>query len=206
MYALWFKKPMDIQDPTVLSREETERLKAIPPDLSLWTPNFSTNPSTNFSKRAANLGIFPSIRNQWKSLVVLGMLLVVCAAYGGAHLSTWNFDFPTPMEQKLWRIACISTVAGSFLNPVFWLLCELVLERGGFIRFRKFIFEDILDTGDLLVWFVTLVAVFSVFAALFSPLLLAARFFLVVESFISLRDVPSGVYATVPWAQYIPHI
>jgi hypothetical protein len=193
---------MDIQDPTVLSREETERLKDIPPDLSLWTPNFSTNPGTNFSKRAANLGLFPSIRNQWKGLVVLGMLLVICAAYGGVHLSTWNFDFPTPMEQKLWRIACISTFVGSFLNPVFWALWELLFS----IRVMQFKFEDLMETGDLFVWFMTVVAVFSLFAALFLPLIIAARFFLVVESFISLRDVPSGVYATVPWAQYIPHI
>jgi hypothetical protein len=43
-------------------------------------------------------------------------------------------------------------------------------------------------------------------AIITSPILTAARLYLVVESFISLRDVPAGVYATVPWAQYIPHI
>lgn len=34
----------------------------------------------------------------------------------------------------------------------------------------------------------------------------APRIFLVVESFISLRHVPIGVYAAVPWVQNIPHI
>jgi hypothetical protein len=33
-----------------------------------------------------------------------------------------------------------------------------------------------------------------------------ARVFVVVESSISLRSVPIGVYAEVPWADFIPHI
>ena len=33
-----------------------------------------------------------------------------------------------------------------------------------------------------------------------------ARVFIVVESFISLRHVPIGVYSGVTWAQYIPHL
>lgn len=32
------------------------------------------------------------------------------------------------------------------------------------------------------------------------------RVFIVVESFISLRHVPVGVYEGVGWAQYIPHL
>ena len=32
-----------------------------------------------------------------------------------------------------------------------------------------------------------------------------ARFFLVIESFISLRSVPLGVYTTLDWTNYFPH-
>lgn len=32
-----------------------------------------------------------------------------------------------------------------------------------------------------------------------------SRLYIVVESFVSLRRVPIGVYETVTWAQYIPH-
>ncbi|MCJ1271471.1 hypothetical protein MMC22_011372 [Lobaria immixta] len=39
-----------------------------------------------------------------------------------------------------------------------------------------------------------------------SILIPAARIFLVLESFLSLRYVPIGVYAAVPWVQNIPHI
>ena len=37
-------------------------------------------------------------------------------------------------------------------------------------------------------------------------LLVFARVFIVVESFISLRHVPLGVYIYVRWAKYIPHL
>lgn len=44
------------------------------------------------------------------------------------------------------------------------------------------------------------------FAYIMLILYVAARIFIVVESFISLRHVPIGVYAAVPWVQNIPHI
>lgn len=33
-----------------------------------------------------------------------------------------------------------------------------------------------------------------------------ARVYIIVEAFISLRHVPSGVYLGMTWAQYIPHM
>jgi hypothetical protein len=202
MYGLWFKKPMDIHDPTVLSREETEQMKDIPPHPLIF---FSTNP--NFSKRAANWGIFPRDRVYWQVFPVLGVQVVLCAVYGGVHLSTWNFDFPTPIEQKLWRIACILTVAGSPLTPWFFSWSEQVFHEESFIEgtiaMITGVFEEFRGSGS---FWGGCSQLLHCFAVLFSPLLLASRLFLVVESFISLRDVPSGVYVTVPWAQYIPHI
>ena len=37
-------------------------------------------------------------------------------------------------------------------------------------------------------------------------LYLPARIFIIIESFISLRHVPVGVYTNLSWAQYIPHL
>lgn len=34
----------------------------------------------------------------------------------------------------------------------------------------------------------------------------ASRLYLVTESFLSLRHVPIGAYAAVPWVQNIPHV
>ena len=38
--------------------------------------------------------------------------LSVCMFYGAMHATAWAFDFPTPIERLLWRIACIDTIAG----------------------------------------------------------------------------------------------
>ncbi|KAL8992313.1 MAG: hypothetical protein Q9169_007197 [Polycauliona sp. 2 TL-2023] len=47
-------------------------------------------------------------------------------------------------------------------------------------------------------------ALFSV--ALIGMLYIFSRVFIIVESFISLRHVPTGVYAEVGWNKYIPHL
>jgi hypothetical protein len=194
MYALWFKKPMDIHDPTIIGREDTEQLKAI------------LHSHRALSKRAPNLGQIPEDLTElsdWRLWTVLAMLVMLCAAYGGVHLSTWNFDFPTPLEQKLWRIACIATVIGSLFAPGLLSWSQEVFQYGSIIDGTISELEEVCDGTSGLQTFISLLAGI---ALLFSPVLLAARVFLVVDSFISLRDVPLGVYATVPWAQYIPHI
>jgi hypothetical protein len=38
---------------------------------------------------------------------------------GGCHCIAWNFDFPTPIEQILWRVATIIVIA---IMPVYYLL------------------------------------------------------------------------------------
>jgi hypothetical protein len=115
---------------------------------------------------------------------------------------TWNFDFPTPIEQKLLRIACISIVAGSLLAPRFFYWSIVVFEEEGFIDGTIDTFHSLWSWEEVQ----RLLALIACFAMLFSPLPLASPLLLVVEPSVSLRDVPSGVYATVPWAQYIPHV
>lgn len=52
----------------------------------------------------------------------------------------------------------------------------------------------------------SLFIIVCVVAAAAALLYTLARVFIVVESFISLRHVPTGVYSGVTWAQYIPHL
>lgn len=72
---------------------------------------------------------------------------------------------------------------------------------------------------ESLIWKISCVIIMSYFfinstigiLVMFFPFLTlilcaAARIFLVLESFLSLRHVPIGVYAAVPWVQNIPHI
>jgi hypothetical protein len=194
MYALWLKKPMDIRQAVDVTHQLPEHLDII---------SFSTQ------RRVGNLeighGYLAAIRfkRSTKTMFLFGSLILMNAAYGGAHLSTWNFDFPTGIERLLWKSSCIMTLSGSLVVPGYHAWGWHILETGS------------ISEGTLEVFWgwrlFNSVAPFPVgpmagIAILASPFLLAARIFLVVESVISLRDVPTGVYATVPWAQYIPHI
>lgn len=146
-------------------------------------------------------------------------LLFLASLYGGIHLALWNYDFPTPVESLLWRIS--ATTLGS--APVLIILVALLFtasyryedfsssRRGpGLTDWVKKIFPRFCSAvshmwkswgeGVILYMFLqgfVLAAIVYIFA----------RIFIVVESFISLRHVPIGVYeGGLGWSKYIPHL
>ena len=121
-------------------------------------------------------------------LYLLRFFIPLTSAYGGIHLSAWNFNFPSRIESFLWRTACFVLMGSPFTLlavpngvRIYWMSSQFVLRaliKGvgwGYV-------------GLLILCYV------------------ASRLYLVVESFISLRHVPIGVYAAVPWVQNIPHV
>ncbi|KAL7269288.1 hypothetical protein RUND412_008058 [Rhizina undulata] len=104
------------------------------------------------------------------------LLGIVCVAYGAVHLAAWNAHFPTQIEQLLWRTS-------SLLIIVFYP-CAMFLQC-----FADWLFNWALMTCGVLLVFLCGVA----------------RLFLLVEAFISFRNLPLTAYETVPWANYIPH-
>jgi hypothetical protein len=190
MYAIWFKKPVDIRHAVDVTDQIPEHLRTI---------SFSNQLRVN-NIEARNERLSGS-RFEWV-MVLFGSLILMNAAYGGVHLSTWNFDFPTGIERLLWKSSCIMTLSGSLVAPGYITWGESIIGQSifeGTLRVFK-----LWRSPDSVAHFI--MGIIAGIAILASPFLLAARIFLVVESFISLRDVPTGVYATVPWAQYIPHI
>jgi hypothetical protein len=185
MYVLWFKKPMDIRSELVVH------------DILLDTVRTESR-----SSRALNLKGTPitdtTDTTAWGLII---FLTTICALYGGIHLSSWNFDFPSNTERLLWKISGIITVSASLLTPGWLIWMEWIFDSGFVHAMRNLLFGWSGSTpgGNILRIYICIVVVTS-------PVLIAARLFLVIESFISLRDVPAGAYATVPWAQYIPHI
>lgn len=139
------------------------------------------------------------------------MACVTCVAYGGIHAAGWKFAFATQTEQLLWRISCpllvilgvpmysfISAIEDDELAPSLyskiqgiWIHATWIL---GARRNLTRIYSDFLSA---LLHLVSIIG--------FIPYC-AARIFLVVEAFISLRHVPEGVYQVVDWTNYIPHL
>lgn len=125
-----------------------------------------------------------AIRFGVEAKVFLILLVALPLVYGAIYLATLNFHFPSQVEQLLWKIACIDIMGTIPLGVVFFV-CILLIELKLHVSMQTI--PGILVTPIF------------IFYAL-------SRIYIVVESFISLRHVPIGVYAVTPWVQDIPHI
>jgi hypothetical protein len=140
----------------------------------------------------------------------------------------WNFSFPTRIELLLWRVSS-SLFTG--VTVFFWIF-ETCAARQRFGRWDKYLIwlrlkktpatlqgdeestkgptrQDTINRLDafeqeqrkakpILMWEI----------ALLVPIVLlysAARGYMIVEVFVSLREVPVGVYRTFEVAELIPH-
>ena len=124
----------------------------------------------------------------------LTILVVLSLVYGGIHVLAWNFGFASEPEHLLWKFACIDTMATVPIALLCMLGVDFVLELDIFTRN---LYGD-LDTR----YEVVVRALFCALAVFYVP----SRIYVVVEAFISLRHVPIGAYAAVPWVQAVPHI
>lgn len=122
------------------------------------------------------------------------LLVTLPLVYGGVHLATWDFHFASKTEHLLWKIACFD-IMGTIPFAVLYFL--------GFRRLFSLFNDGYFNLTSLdelytpLLW-----AFYSPLATLYA----LSRLYIVVESFISLRHVPIGSYAAVPWVQDIPHV
>ena len=123
------------------------------------------------------------------------ILVVLSLVYGGIHLATWNFAFPSKTEHLLWKIACIDIMATVPIG----VLCLLGLDSVMPLMYPWTFHGRYVFSTDSYIPFWAIFYVLSVPYAL-------SRIYLVVESLIGLRHVPIGVYAAVPWVQAIPHV
>lgn len=124
----------------------------------------------------------------------LTILVVLSLVYGGIHVLAWNFGFASEPEHLLWKFACIDIMA---TVPIA-LLCMLGV---GFVVELNIFTSNLWGDGDTR-YEVVVRALFCALAVFYVP----SRIYIVVEAFISLRHVPIGAYAAVPWVQAIPHI
>lgn len=127
------------------------------------------------------------------AIYVFIIVIVFPPAYAGVHMSGWNGAFPTTYESQIWT-ACSLFMASA---PFATLFC-VGMVVGCFKlhhshREQRRLTRAVVSTSRILVRLMVLCYWF-------------ARIFLVVESFISLRVVPIGVYWTPLWLQMIPHV
>ncbi|KAJ5123494.1 hypothetical protein N7448_009591 [Penicillium atrosanguineum] len=135
------------------------------------------------------------------------MLLFACM-----FMFAWNFEFPTPTERLLWRIAAVYQVLfGSVGALICWYADVFILpkhvesvEKPPNKLFHRLawklrnIHPD--RDPDLAVPLKVLLP-----NVLLSFLYCSSRVFILVEDLIGLRSLPESAFQTVSWSKYIPH-
>lgn len=112
---------------------------------------------------------------------------MVAVIFGGIHCLAWNFPFPTSQQRLIWRICATFITAG----PV---LIAIIFNWGTD-------WVDIPNPRE--VWEEGVVG--GVFAFLLTCYVIG-RGILFVITLLALRYSPPGVYQTIPWASFIPHL
>jgi len=115
-----------------------------------------------------------------RKLANFTLAFLLPATYGGIHLTALRYEFPTHIESTLWQVSCYILMAAF---PAAWCI-----ETAARITRPLRWYNQILVLGPVFV--------------LFS----AARIFITVESFISLRSLTVGVYWIPSWLQMFPHL
>ncbi|KAL8738302.1 MAG: hypothetical protein Q9181_000891 [Wetmoreana brouardii] len=167
------------------------------------TPTGSANYFTYYAhnifldRKGLQAGFYAYFR-AWASGGLIAAL-VICMFYGAAHCTAWNFIFPTPTERLLWRISCVDTVAGVISLLALFSLSVYLHEHQARSLIKAFFTQE----PGIMSWVYRMIITIGV---LNIPLFILSRIFIIVETFISLRHVQKGVYKTVEWTDYIPHI
>ena len=201
-YLSFLHKPQDIKQPiyvdvpNILTREQVIGLAARSPVSTLFVHEFFLY---GVAIRGMADNIFPSspgfpIKLLWKKeKLFLNPVLVGIgvggAIFGSVHFAAWNFDFPTSVERLLWRISCIVlAVLPAYATAIYVMTSPIakMTATTGATRFLKRIQKP--------------------FDYAFAPLYLFARFFLIVEVFRSLANLPESAFEQVNWPSIIPHV
>ena len=142
-------------------------------------------------------------------------LWLLASLYGGIHLTLWNYNFPTPKESFLWRVSAAALGSAPILVA---LLALLLFKFEGYNKYSSSLTHRLrkrfpgLSSDVWVSWAKRILqggVNLTIILALVLPAILYifARIFIVVESFISLRHVPIGVYeGGLGWSKYIPHL
>ncbi|EPS41856.1 hypothetical protein H072_4182 [Dactylellina haptotyla CBS 200.50] len=135
------------------------------------------------------------------------ILAFTAAAYGSLHIAAWKEHFPTKFERIAWLISSIFISCTGVLSFVLFLAKQKSPSFDRWINtmtthsWEFYKRSHMAQTNAAYFWQV----VTSIGGGIVLMAFGFARVYLVVEAFVSLRDVPRGVYDTPNWTNFFPH-
>ncbi|KDQ55320.1 hypothetical protein JAAARDRAFT_133767, partial [Jaapia argillacea MUCL 33604] len=106
---------------------------------------------------------------------------LITSVFGAIHCFAWLLQFPSHMQQLMWRVSAVTISSAPLLLVGVFLFRDEPIE--GFL-------------GAVLAFLITAI----------SLLYVIARITLLVLAFTSLRSLPPGAFETVYWTTFIPHL
>ncbi|KAM0547470.1 hypothetical protein ACHAPJ_010343 [Fusarium lateritium] len=139
------------------------------------------------------------------------MLLAVAitSLYGGVHLTAWQWKFPSYAEEIMWKVSCLLIICELL---TFFLLVPACLVLLSINDNLAKIIDDNMPKKWQSYWISGKELLYKCFSLcvglvlyLMSSAYAFARIFIIVESFISLRHAPVGVFLSPEWVELFPH-
>ncbi|KZT03141.1 uncharacterized protein LAESUDRAFT_660258, partial [Laetiporus sulphureus 93-53] len=150
---------------------------------------------------AAAVAIFTQLRrNIWHfqpvgassqdRLVIVTCLLVAPTISGLIHCAAWSSQFPTFIEQSLWRVLSLVITCCPLLEASTFAIVAIF----DFSSLPKIV-EDALEQLSLIIFGIIILILYAV-----------SRLILLVLAFTTLRAFPRDAYKAVSWVELIPHV
>jgi len=190
IYWCWWNKPLNVRLPIDVRLKNCQEPQGGPNEKAA-EENMSHDVESHTTRRSlpirvrigAYLARYTANRHEsvWALMGMNIIALVLGGLFGAVHCLAWNYVFPTPLQQQLWRIsaAVITATPG--------------------IAFSMLLIAYFWDE-DTFGPFIAMIDVISIL-----PYCIA-RICLLVISIISLRTLPYKAYETPSWSIYLPHI
>ncbi|KAG2033101.1 hypothetical protein BDR03DRAFT_872734 [Suillus americanus] len=217
-YGFWWKKPKDVGRPYVVYWKATT---SPPSELAyeyvvnilarnrsnsyvyslpgLMGVGIFNSPHAVHSRRVPSIGGYDVDSAHRHRIVVLFIGCFSGAVFGGIHCLGWNIFFQGHTEQILWRAASLAIV---FAPLAIFLLNGYAIWLGHFwldhFRMNRSWRDHWNNLGEDIAFLAVLISLLMYIVGRFTLLVL------ILMSFQSLGD--PGIYDTVAWTDFIPHL
>lgn len=171
------------------------------PKHSMWVPTFYASCSMLVSIFCVSSDSDEfQTRRSWTTVAIAYM----GAIFGAIHCAGWNFIFPTHAEMMIWRTSSAFVFAYPSIIGLTMTMLWLAMQLSKFYQSRhvSLSFFSMIPlylggwsgklSSGLIRWCIVLY--------------LLARVALLMEAFISLRNLPKSALLQVEWIRFLPHI
>jgi hypothetical protein len=194
-YILWWHKPFDAERAIVLEcpqakQSEIRTMLATPRNNNIAVEDLDSDTLFMILFDIADLVEGTDDPERKYGIYYSGALYASGAAFSAVHLAAYNWTFPYPVVQTLWRIFSLVAL-GSSLLPLF--------VNVGFLSITLIPNLDKIINEDSILS----VAVYAVGAMLLVNVL--SRLALIGLTFYCLSSMPVSVYSDLVWIRFLPH-